>query len=59
MLSRLLLPATDLGVAIQVALLIAVLIGAWRLSRAHRHWRPMIVGVGMLLFGLMGLRAAH
>jgi hypothetical protein len=58
-LNRLLLPATDLGVAIQVAVLVAALIGAWRLSRAHRYWRPAIVGVGMLLFGLMGLRAAH
>lgn len=59
MLNRLLLPASDLGVALQVALLVLALIGAWRLSRAHRYWRPAIVGVGMLLLGLMGLRAAH
>lgn len=59
MINRLLLPASDLGVALQVAVLVAALIGAWRLSRAHRYWRPMIIGVGMLLFGLMGLRAAH
>lgn len=59
MLNRLLLPATDVGVAIQVAVLVIALVGAWRLSRAHRHWRPAIVGVGMLVLGLMGLRAAH
>jgi len=58
-LNRVLFPWTDLGVALQVAVLGLAVIGAWRLSRAHRHWRPMILGVGLLLLGLMGLRAAH
>lgn len=59
MLSRLLLPASDLGVALQTVVLFVALIGAWWLSRAHRHWRPLIVGAGLMAFGLMGLRAAH
>lgn len=58
-MNRLLLPVSDLGVALQVAVLIVVLVGAWRVSRAHPYWRPLIVGTGMLVFGLMGLRAAH
>ena len=58
-MSRLLLPASDVGVAVQVVVLVVALVGAWRLSRARAHWHPLIVGAGMLLFGLMGLRAAH
>lgn len=58
-LNRLLLPASDLGVALQVVVLVVAMVGAWLLSRTHRYWRPLIVGAGMLLFGLMGLRAAH
>lgn len=59
MLNRLLLPASDLGVTLQVVVLTLAMLGALRLSRTHRYWRPLIVGVGLLLLGLMGLRAAH
>jgi hypothetical protein len=58
-MNRLLLPTSDLVVALQGVVLIVALVGAWRLSREHPYWRPLIIGVGMLLFGLMGLRSAH
>lgn len=56
---ELLLPRTDAGVAVQTVLFV-VLFGAtvWRLW--HRpETRLLLVGSGLVLVGLLGLRAAH
>lgn len=55
----LLLPRTDLGVGIQV---VVVLVGGsivfWRL-RSVREARLVVLGSGLVVLGLMGLRALH
>lgn len=55
----LLFPTTDAGVFVQVAVLVvAVSIGLWG-TRRRPDARLLVVGAGLLLFALVGLRAAH
>ncbi|MDX1511014.1 MAG: hypothetical protein R3249_06690 [Nitriliruptorales bacterium] len=58
-MDELLQPASDLGVLVQ-GIVMALVLGAllW-LTRRHREWRLVVIGVGMVLIGLFGLRAAH
>ena len=59
LLGRVLQPATDVGVAMQVVVLLLVVGGLlWRL-RAHPEWRLVALGTGLIMLGLMGVRAAH
>ncbi len=52
-------PTTDLGVFLQVAVVVIAIVVGWRLLAPRPHWRLVLIGVGLLLFGAMGLRAAH
>lgn len=57
---RLLLPATDLGVAVQAVTAVAVLGWLWWLAgRRGREWRLVVVGSALVVLGLFGLRAVH
>lgn len=54
-----LLPRTDAGVAVQVAIVLVVFaVSLWR-TRADRDLRLFTVGVGTFVLGLMMMRAAH
>ena len=55
----LLLPTTDAGVAVQAAILAVAFAVAWRVTRRSKDLRLLVVGSGVLLAALMGLRAAH
>jgi hypothetical protein len=57
--SSLLLPRTDLGVLAQVVVLTAALALAVWSTRRRPELRLLAVGTGVMLFALMGLRAAH
>jgi hypothetical protein len=57
--SRLVRPTTDLGVVLQVASLLAVLALSWWVARTRTEWRLVIAGIGLVLLGTIGLRAAH
>jgi hypothetical protein len=57
--SSLLLPRTDLGVLAQVIVLTAALALAVWSTRRRPELRLLAVGTGVMLFALMGLRAAH
>jgi len=59
MIDRVLLPATDRGVALQIVIVVVGMASAWWLLGSRRHWRPAAMGIGLLLLGAMGLRAAH
>ncbi len=54
-----LLPRTDGGVAVQLA----ILIGGYALGvlflRRHRDWLLLLTGVAVLLLALFGVRALH
>lgn len=55
----LLLPATDAGVAAQlVVVFVVVAIALWRFW-SNLEIRLLVVGSGIVLVGLMGLRALH
>lgn len=59
LLLDLLLPKTDLGVLIQVivtGLIFALVL--WRLW-AKSELRLLVIGLGLFVFGLIGLRALH
>jgi hypothetical protein len=58
-MSSLLLPRTDLGVLAQVIALIAVVAVAVWGTRRRPEFRLLALGIGLVLFALMGLRAAH
>lgn len=58
-MNSLLLPRTDLGVLAQVIVLGALLALAVWGTRRRPEYRLLALGVGLLLFALMGLRAAH
>ncbi|MEE8457934.1 MAG: hypothetical protein V3S28_07790 [Acidimicrobiia bacterium] len=54
-----LLPSTDAGVALQFGLLLgATTTGLW-FTRRDRDLRRLILGVGLLLAGVMAIRAIH
>jgi hypothetical protein len=55
----LLLPATDAGVAAQlVVVFVVVAIALWRFW-SNPEIRLLVVGSGIVVLGLMGLRALH
>lgn len=58
-MNEVLLPRPDAGVAVQ-ALVVATVIGLalWR-SRDRSDLRLLLVGVGVVMFQFMGLRAGH
>lgn len=59
MIRDLLLPRTDLAVLVQlVVLAVLVVTGLWA-TRRNRDLRLVVIGSGMLLLALAGLRAAH
>lgn len=57
--SELLLPRTDAGVLAQVIGVIAVTLVVAVLVRRERALVTLSVGAGMVLLGLMGMRALH
>lgn len=59
MIDRILLPASDQGVALQVVVILVGVATTWWLLDAHRYWRPAVLGIGLLLLGAIGVRAAH
>lgn len=56
---RLAAPSTDLGVLLQFAVVVIAVVVGWRLLASRPHWRLVLLGVGLVLLGAMGLRAAH
>ncbi len=55
----LLLPATDAGVAAQlVVVFVVVAIALWRFW-SNSEIRLLVIGSGIVVLGLMGLRALH
>ncbi|MEE8376500.1 MAG: hypothetical protein V3S26_09295 [Acidimicrobiia bacterium] len=59
MILDLLLPTTDAGVAAQLAVVFGVLaIALWRFW-SNPEIRLLVIGSGIVVLGLMGLRALH
>lgn len=58
-MTQLLLPQTDGGVAVQAVVLLVLLGVGWWATRQRPDARLLLVGVGLVLVGLIGLRAAH
>jgi len=58
-LSELLLPRTDSGVAVQAAIAIVVVATLLWATRRIPHLRLLVVGGGVMLAALGGLRAVH
>jgi hypothetical protein len=56
---ELLLPRTDAGVAVQVVGLIVVLAVLLRITWRRPDLRLVVLGSGLLVLALMGVRAAH
>lgn len=57
--SRLLQPASDVGVAVQLLVLVTLAVLLWRATSRRPEWRLVVVGGAVLAAGLVGLRAAH
>jgi len=55
----LLLPATDAGVAAQLVVVFVVVAIALRRFWSNPEIRLLVVGSGIVVLGLMGLRALH
>lgn len=55
----LVLPATDAGVAVQVAVVLLLGSGAVFVSRKRREWRLVAIGATLMVLGFFGLRALH
>lgn len=59
LVDELLQPRTDAGVLAQVVLLVVlVALGVWR-TWHEPDLRRLVLGIGVFVLGLMGLRAAH
>lgn len=59
LLLDLLLPKTDLGVLVQIGLLVVLFaVALWRLW-SRSELRLLVIGLGLLAFGFVGLRALH
>ena len=54
-----LLPATDTGVLVQVVVWTALLVLGIIVTRRNRDVRLLVVGIGILGYGLMAVRAIH
>ncbi len=54
-----LLPRTDGGVVVQAVVLMLLLGAGWWATRRRPEFRLLLIGVGLVLVGLTGLRAAH
>lgn len=59
MIGRLLQPRTDVGVLIQLVALASLLAAAVFATRRHPDARLLVIGVGIVVVALAGLRAAH
>lgn len=58
-MSELLFPRSDSGVAIQAVVVgVLVALALWR-SWRNPDLRLLVIGIGVVVFALMGLRAAH
>jgi len=58
-LIEVLLPSTDAGVALQFGLLFgSTTAGLW-FTRRDRDLRRLVFGIGLLVAGLMAIRAIH
>ncbi|MEA1904019.1 MAG: hypothetical protein U9N56_10880 [Actinomycetota bacterium] len=55
----LILPTTDGGVFAQLAAAVVLFVAALWFFRSNREARFLTVGVGLVVLGLMGLRALH
>lgn len=58
-MAELILPRTDAGVAVQAAALAVLLAVGWWGTRRRPEARLVLIGAGLVLIGLTGLRAAH
>ncbi len=58
-LRNILLPGTDAGVVMQLGTVAVVWIGILWLTRDRREVRLVVVGAGLVLIGLIGVRALH
>ena len=54
-----LLPATDRAVAIQLVVVLVVIAAALWFVRRERALVELVLGLGLVLVGLMGVRALH
>lgn len=59
LLFNILLPRTDVGVAIQVVLVLGVFAFALRRTWGDRDLRRLVAGGGVFVLGLMVMRGAH
>ncbi|MDA2979911.1 MAG: hypothetical protein O3B42_09155 [Actinomycetota bacterium] len=55
----LLLPSTDAGVAVQVGLWVVLSATGLVLTRRNKDFRLLVVGLSILGFALIALRAVH
>jgi hypothetical protein len=55
----LLLPSTDAGVAVQVGLWVVLSATGLVLTRRNKDFRLLVVGLSILGFSLIALRAVH
>ena len=58
-MTQFLLPRTDGAVLVQVIVVGVVVAIACASVRRNRDWRTLVGGSGLLLLGLLGLRALH
>jgi len=58
-LIEILLPSTDAGVALQFGLLFAATAAGLWFARHNKDFRRLVFGLGLMLAGLMAVRAIH
>lgn len=58
-MSELLLPQTDAGVAVQIAVAAVFFLTLFVLARGRSDLRFLVGAVAFVTFALLGLRAAH
>jgi hypothetical protein len=59
LMSDLLLPRTDAGVAVQALVVVPLLLGALVAVRRQSELRTFVLGVLLVTSGFMGLRTLH
>lgn len=52
-------PATDAGVAIQLIVIAVVAVIGLALARRHPEIRILIIGIWLVTYGAIGVRALH